>query len=121
MNRTIRDEGEPRRKPGTSGVIVRAMQYAIMGAIVAWIIFVEVASGVLNTFAARKLCHAGCGFGIMFLDPSSAHACYFVWLVAISSVAMTWDLLPLPPFRFSRPADVGITVYLSLVAGLLSF
>ena len=29
---------------------------------------------------------------------------------------MTWDLSPLPPFRFARPKDVGITVYLLLVS-----
>ena len=37
--------------------------------------------------------------------------------MAASSVALTWDLLPLPPFRFARPRDVGVTVYLGLAAG----
>ena len=36
--------------------------------------------------------------------------------MAVSSIAMTWDLSPLPPFRFSRPRDVGVTLYLLLVA-----
>ena len=34
------------------------------------------------------------------------------WAVAASSIALTWDLLPLPPFRFASPRDVGVTVYL---------
>ena len=40
----------------------------------------------------------------------------FVWLVSASSIAMTWNLSPLPAFRFSRPKDIGVTVYLCLVS-----
>ena len=29
---------------------------------------------------------------------------------------MTWEVSPLPPFRFSRKHDVGITIYLILVS-----
>ena len=90
------------------------MEKLIMTAIVLWIIMLEL--GPLNNFVARKLCHAGCGLGIMLLDSTSSHARIFVWLVAVGSIGMTWNLSPLPPFRFSRPRDVGITVYLVLVS-----
>ena len=86
----------------------------IMLSIVVWIVILEL--GPLNNFVARKLCHSGCGLGIMLLNSTSLPAKVFVWLVAGSSIAMTWNLSPLPPFRFSRPRDVGITVYLGLVS-----
>ena len=89
--------------------------HAIMGTIAAWIIFLELATPLSN-FAARKLCHAGCGLGIMMLDSTYFGARLFVWRVAASSIAMTWNLSPLPPFRFSRAKDIGVTVYLLLVS-----
>ena len=91
-------------------------QYLTMCCIVCWIIFLELTPSLLSTFASRKLCHAGCGLGIMLLDSTHAHSRLFVWAVAASSIAMTWNLSPLPPFRFSRPKDVGITAYLLLVS-----
>jgi dolichol kinase len=93
------------------------MDSIIMLSIVIWIVVLEL--GPLNNFVARKLCHAGCGLGIMLLNSRSLPARVFVWLVAGSSIAMTWNLSPLPPFRFSRPRDVGITVYLCLVSAWL--
>ena len=88
-----------------------------MGTIVAWIIFLEyLTRGLLSSFASRKLCHAGCGAGMMCLDSSRLDARCFVWVVAASSIAMTWNLSPLPAFRFSRPHDVGVTAYLLLVS-----
>ena len=39
-----------------------------------------------------------------------------VWVVASSSIAMTWGFSPIPPFRFAKLRDVGITVYLILVS-----
>jgi len=89
--------------------------YTTMACIVVWIVALELATP-LSQFAARKLCHAGCGLGIMLLDSTHAHSRFFVWAVAAGSIAMTWNLSPLPPFRFSRPRDVGITVYLLLVS-----
>ena len=62
-----------------------------------------------SDFAARKLCHAGCGFLMMLLDPADAHSRWFVWSVAAGSIAMTWSLTPLPAFRFARARDVGVT------------
>jgi len=89
----------------------------VMVTIVLWIVLLEyVLVRALSNFAARKLCHAGCGLGIMLLDSNSAAARYFVWSVASSSIMMTWKPSPLPAFRFSRPGDVGITIYLLLVS-----
>ena len=43
--------------------------WQVMGGIVLWIVFLEyVSRGFLPDFHARKLCHAGCGLGIMMLD-----------------------------------------------------
>ena len=53
----------------------------------------------------------------MLLDSTLPSNKHFVYLVSLSSILMTWNLLPLlPPFRFSRPNDVGITAYLLLVS-----
>jgi hypothetical protein len=89
--------------------------HAIMGTLVGWIVLLEIATP-LSPFAARKLCHAGCGLGIMLLDSTEYSSRLFVWAVAGGSIAMTWNLSPLPAFRFSRECDVGITVYLLLVS-----
>ena len=71
----------------------------------------------ISNFTARKLCHSGCGFCIMLLDPKATKDKLFVWLVASSSIMMSWNVLPfLPSFRFSRSRDVGITAFLSLVS-----
>ena len=90
---------------------------AVMALITLWIGFLEWGSRrLLSNFAARKLCHAGCGMGFMLLDAAKPECRSFVWAVAASSVALTWDLLPLPPFRFASPRDVGVTVYLALIS-----
>ena len=52
----------------------------------------------------------------MLLDPLDLGSRCFVWFVAVASIAATWNLTPLPPFRFSRLYDVGVTAYLSLVS-----
>ena len=89
----------------------------LMVAIAMWVVFLAYPStNMLSNFYARKLCHAGCGLGIMLLDSRRLDCRLFVWAVAGSSIAMTWNLSPLPPFRFARPKDVGITVYLTLVS-----
>ena len=90
---------------------------ATMALITLWIGFLEWGSRrLLSNFAARKLCHAGCGMGFTLLDAAKPECRSFVWAVAASSVALTWDLLPLPPFRFASPRDVGVTVYLALIS-----
>ena len=91
-------------------------QHAVMIAIVSWIVVLELATPIFSTFAARKLCHAGCGLGIMCLDSQYLVSRFFVWAIAAGSILMTWNLSPLPPFRFSRERDVGITLYLLLVS-----
>jgi hypothetical protein len=53
----------------------------------------------------------------MLLEPNSQLDSTFVYLVAVASIVMTWEVLPfLPSFRFGRSKDVGITIYLSLVS-----
>ena len=83
--------------------------HGLMLAVLVWIIFLELATPLLSDFAARKLCHAGCGFLMMSFDPADAHSQWFVWSVAAGSIAMTWNLTPLPAFRFARAHDVGVT------------
>ena len=91
--------------------------HTVMALITALIVFLEWGSTrLLSNFAARKLCHAGCGAGIMLLDSASLECRLCVWAVAGSSIAMTWGVSPLPSFRFSSPRDVGVTVYLCLVS-----
>ena len=88
-----------------------------MAGILVWIVLLEyVFRSSVSEFAARKLCHAGCGAGIMILSPASLYSRLFVWSVAAGSIAMTWNLSPIPAFRFSRPHDVGVTAYLCLVS-----
>jgi hypothetical protein len=53
---------------------------------------------------------------MMLLDSSRLDSQLFVWAVSISSILMTWNLSPIPPFRFARARDVGITGYLVLVS-----
>ncbi|KAL1519045.1 hypothetical protein AB1Y20_003313 [Prymnesium parvum] len=93
----------------------------IMLAIVCWIVFLELSARSrphcdATAFATRKLCHAGCGLGIMQLDPHQLAQRVFVWAIAASSILMTWGLSPVPRFRFARPDDVGVTAYLCLVS-----
>ena len=47
-----------------------SQQHAIMAAITVLIVTLEYLTrrGALSNFAARKLCHAGCGLGIFMLD-----------------------------------------------------
>jgi hypothetical protein len=80
------------------------------------LIFLEFGPRVITDFFARKICHAGSGALMLLLDPTDWRARYFVYLVVLSSLAMTWNLAPgIKPFRFGSSRDVGITVYLLLV------
>jgi hypothetical protein len=92
-----------------------AAQHGVMLAICVWIVLLEKVLPISN-FAARKLCHAGCGLGMLLLDSNTLEARVFVFMLASSSILMVWDLAPLPRFRFAQPGDVGVTVYLLLVA-----
>eukprot|EP00746_Dinoflagellata_sp_MGD_P086695 gnl/MRDRNA2_/MRDRNA2_34337_c0_seq1.p1 gnl/MRDRNA2_/MRDRNA2_34337_c0~~gnl/MRDRNA2_/MRDRNA2_34337_c0_seq1.p1 ORF type:complete len:218 (-),score=28.51 gnl/MRDRNA2_/MRDRNA2_34337_c0_seq1:95-748(-) len=71
-----------------------------------------------SKFLARKLCHAGSGFLMLFLDSHDLIARLFVYLVIITSLGITWRLFPswVPVFRFGDAYDAGITIYLMMVA-----
>ena len=58
------------------------------------------AGNPVEPFAARKLCHAGCGLGIMLLDSTDYGSRLFVWTVAFGSIAMTWNLSRSPLSAF---------------------
>mmetsp|Transcript_81822 Transcript_81822/g.128865 ORF Transcript_81822/g.128865 Transcript_81822/m.128865 type:complete len:208 (+) Transcript_81822:48-671(+) len=70
-----------------------------------------------DNFIARKTCHAGSGALMLLLDPTDALARYFVYLVVVTSLSMTWKVWPsfLPTFRFGQDYDAGITGYLAIV------
>jgi len=90
-------------------------QWAPFAVISAYLLLLDLLlpPSLVSDFAARKLCHAGCGFGIMLLDSRSELDKWFVWGVSAVSIGMTWDVVKgLPQFRFSRERDVGITIYL---------
>lgn len=57
----------------------------------------------------------------MLLDPEQLVHRVFVWSIAVSSIAMTWQLTPIPCFRFAKPRDVGVTAYLCLVSAWYYF
>ncbi|KAJ1463184.1 hypothetical protein M885DRAFT_556897 [Pelagophyceae sp. CCMP2097] len=90
-------------------------QHLVMVCILVWIVLLEKVLPLSN-FAARKLCHAGCGLGMLLLDSETIEARIFVAILAASSIAMVWGVTPLPPFRFAQMGDVGVTVYLLLVS-----
>eukprot|EP00397_Hematodinium_sp_SG-2012_P028720 GEMP01030264.1.p1 GENE.GEMP01030264.1~~GEMP01030264.1.p1 ORF type:complete len:216 (+),score=17.48 GEMP01030264.1:130-777(+) len=71
-------------------------------------------SHALRAFAARKMCHAGTGLLIMRLDSRNLIARCYVYMIVCASLAMTWEL-GLPAFRFGKPRDKGISIYLLLV------
>jgi dolichol kinase len=71
----------------------------------------------LTPFAARKLCHAGSGVVMMLLNCEVLLCRIFVYLVALVSLCMNWEVVPrlLANFWFGQPRDKGITLYLVLV------
>ncbi|CAJ1363753.1 unnamed protein product [Effrenium voratum] len=85
----------------------------------ALLIFLQFGDKALpSLFAARKACHAGSGALMLLLDSRDPLARGFIYLVVASSLAMTWRLVPkwVPSFRFGDVYDVGISVYLVIVA-----
>mmetsp|Transcript_31542 Transcript_31542/g.57980 ORF Transcript_31542/g.57980 Transcript_31542/m.57980 type:complete len:208 (-) Transcript_31542:98-721(-) len=70
-----------------------------------------------SNFAARKICHAGSGALMLLLDPQDPMARWFVYTLSITSIALTWNVLPkwVPQFRFGEMYDAGITIYLMIV------
>ena len=69
----------------------------------------------ISPFVARKLCHVGSGMMMLQLDPSDYLARWFVYAVAISSLLMVWEVGIPFQFRYSKPRDVGISMYLIIV------
>jgi len=53
-------------------------------AVSVWIPFLELSSDLLPNFVARKLCHAGCGFGMLLLDSTDQRSRLFVYFVSAS-------------------------------------
>ena len=71
--------------------------------------------GPLTNFGARKLCHSFSGFMMLHLDSADPLARYLVYSVAVSSLIMVWEIGINFRFRYAKPRDVGISVYLIIV------
>ena len=71
-------------------------------------------SHILSDFSARKACHSITGLIMLLLDPALALCRWYVYLVVVSSLSMTW-LSNFPNWRFGVKYDRGITVYVTLV------
>ena len=69
----------------------------------------------ISPFLARKLCHIGSGLMMLQLDASDALARWFVYTVALSSLLMVWEIGVPYQFRYSKPRDIGISIYLVIV------
>lgn len=71
-----------------------------------------------SKFIARKLCHAGSGFLMLYLNSHEVIARLFVYCVVMTSLGITWRIFPpwVPTFRFGDAYDAGITIYLLIVA-----
>eukprot|EP00929_Paragymnodinium_shiwhaense_P001384 TRINITY_DN101613_c0_g1_i1.p1 TRINITY_DN101613_c0_g1~~TRINITY_DN101613_c0_g1_i1.p1 ORF type:complete len:201 (-),score=35.49 TRINITY_DN101613_c0_g1_i1:171-773(-) len=85
----------------------------------AYLVFLQYGEKALpSLFAARKLCHAGSGALMLTLDPTDPIARYYIYLVVVTSLSLTWRLVPkwVPEFRFGSLYDAGITIYLMIVA-----
>jgi len=94
--------------------------WVVIGLQTTLISFLQFGDTILpSLFAARKACHAGNGLLMLALDSKDPIARCYVYFVVVSSLAMTWRLVPkwVPPFRFGDVYDAGITIYLCIVAG----
>ena len=72
----------------------------------------------LTPFAARKLCHAGSGIVMMFLNCDVLLCRIFIYLSSMVSLVMNWEVFPsiFPNFWFGTARDKGITLFLVLVS-----
>ncbi|CAD7961987.1 unnamed protein product [Amoebophrya sp. A25] len=66
--------------------------------------------------STRTLAFTASGLMMLFLDPADPLARYFVYAVVVSSLMMVWELGAPFKFRYAQTRDVGITVYLIIVA-----
>lgn len=92
--------------------------YLVIATQIALLAFLQFGEKFLpSKFLARKLCHAGSGLLMLQLDSHDVVARVFVYSVVVTSLALTWKLLPgAPILRFGVEFDAGITIYLLLVA-----
>lgn len=75
--------------------------------------FLQKSNECLSNFHARKICHAGTGLLLLQLDSRQEEARWFVYMIGVGSLAMTWEIHPrLKPFRFGKSRDIGISAYL---------
>jgi len=83
-----------------------------------FIVYLMIDKKNLAPFVARKLCHSVSGCMMMLLNCNALASRLFIYSVAGVSLVMTWELAPsiIPNFWFAASRDVGITVYLILVA-----
>lgn len=82
------------------------------------LLMLELMPQLTSQFAARKICHSGTGLLMLTLDSHNASARAAVWIIGVSSILMTWNVIKaigIQPFRFGAERDVGITIYLMLV------
>lgn len=92
-----------------------AMTAPILAALMAcWVGFQEKSPrSCISDFHARKLTHAGVGLLLLQLDSRDPLSRYFVYAMGVGAMLITWELVPkIKPFRFQRPRDVGMTVYM---------
>mmetsp|Transcript_78822 Transcript_78822/g.159958 ORF Transcript_78822/g.159958 Transcript_78822/m.159958 type:complete len:167 (-) Transcript_78822:87-587(-) len=63
------------------------------------------------------MCHAGSGFLMLYLNSKDVVARCYVYMVVVTSLAMTWRLVPawVPQWRFGDCYDAGISIYLLIV------
>lgn len=74
--------------------------------------FLQNTSKCISSFHARKLCHAGTGLVLLQLDSQIVEARFFVYLVGLGALAVTWNMVPfMKPFRWARLHDEGMTAY----------
>jgi hypothetical protein len=93
--------------------------YFVIAVQSALLLFLQFGETLLpSNFIARKACHAGSGFLMLFLDSRDHVARIFVYSVVVTSLGMTWKIFPdwVPSFRFGGDFDAGITIYLLIVA-----
>lgn len=92
--------------------------YTVIAVQTLLLLFLQFGESVLpSNFAARKACHAGSGLLMLQLRSEEVEARIFVYMVVVTSLSMTWKLLPgwVPSFRFGDDYDAGITIYLVIV------
>mmetsp|Transcript_48374 Transcript_48374/g.78591 ORF Transcript_48374/g.78591 Transcript_48374/m.78591 type:complete len:202 (+) Transcript_48374:101-706(+) len=92
--------------------------FTVIGLQTSLLVFLQFGEKALpSLFAARKTCHAGSGLLMLSLDSTDPIARAYVYMVVVTSLALTWRMVPkwVPSFRFGDLYDAGITIYLLIV------